>query len=169
VDIVPGHNRRITLSKIIAEPVTLFPLSFVIGAWVTSLSPYNYIKMSNAWHSSGDIAMILQKAYSPDPIAASASRLTALSMVISESLIARTFATYALRPFGLEHSSMLLSVLALEFWLIVFAYLVNASGNRSVSTFFLVMSVIKIGGEIKDPHHNVGRTTMIATGICAVT
>jgi amino acid transporter len=198
----------------------LFPLSFVVGGLVTSLAAYSYIKMSNAWPSSGGIAMILQKAYGPGVVAASASLLMALSMVISESLVARTFATYALRPFGLEESGLLLSALALA--LIVFAYLVNASGNRSVSGFSLVMSAIKIGGialfavaaiwasgfssgafveeasltsaeaflasvafsilafkgfttitnsggEIVDPHRNVGRTIIISIGICVVT
>ncbi len=198
----------------------LFPLSFVVGGVVTSLAAYSYIKMSNAWPSSGGIAMILQKAYGPGVVAASASLLMALSMVISESLVARTFATYALRPFGQEANGILLSILALT--LIVFAYLVNASGNRSVSGFSLIMSAIKIGGialfsvaaiwasgfssgafaeevsltsaeaflasvafsilafkgfttitnsggEIADPHRNVGRTIIISIGICVVT
>ena len=198
----------------------LFPLSFVLGALVTSLAAYSYIKMSNAWPSSGGIAMILQKAYGPGVVAASASLLMALSMVINESLVARTFATYALRPFGLEENSLLLSALALG--LIVFAYIVNKAGNRSVSGFSLVMSAIKIGGialfavaaiaasgffsgafaepasmtsggaflasvafsilafkgfttitnsggEIVDPHRNVGRTIMISIAICVVT
>jgi amino acid transporter len=122
----------------------LFPLSFVAGALVTSLAAYSYIKMSNAWPSSGGIAMILQKAYGPGLIAASASLLMALSMVISESLVARTFATYALRPFGQEQNALLLPIVALA--VILLAYLVNASGNRSVSLFSLVMSAIKIGG-----------------------
>ena len=122
----------------------LFPLSFVAGALVTSLAAYSYIKMSNAWPSSGGIAMILQKAYGPGVIAASASLLMALSMVISESLVARTFATYALRPFGQEQNALLLPIVALA--VILLAYLVNASGNRSVSLFSLFMSAIKIGG-----------------------
>ena len=203
----------------------LFPLSFVAGAVVTALAAYSYIKMSNAWPSSGGIAMILQKAYGPGTIAASASLLMALSMVINESLVARTFATYALRPFGLEMNGIMLAALALA--LIVFAYLVNAAGNRSVSALSIVMSAIKIGGiaifavaaisasglgggafaepvtgpdgsgfdgagfiasvafsilafkgfttitnsggEIVDPHRNVGRTIMVAIGICVVT
>ena len=197
----------------------LFPLSFVLGALVTGLAAYSYIKMSNAWPSSGGIAMILQKAYGPGVVAASASLLMALSMVINESLVARTFATYALRPFGLEENTVLLSVVALA--LIVFAYIVNKAGNRSVSGFSLVTSAIKIGGialfavaaiaasgfssgafaqgpelstggaflasvafsilafkgfttitnsggEIVDPHRNVGRTIMISIAICVV-
>ncbi|MEO6388657.1 MAG: APC family permease [Croceibacterium sp.] len=198
----------------------LFPLSFVAGALVTSLAAYSYIKMSNAWPSSGGIAMILQKAYGPGVIAASASLLMALSMVISESLVARTFASYALRPFRQEANPLLLSVVALA--VILFAYLVNASGNRSVSLLSLVMSAIKIGGialfaiaaiwttgigagalsqsassvrpigfvasvafsilafkgfttitnsggEIVNPHHNIGRTIMISIAICTIT
>lgn len=198
----------------------LFPLSFVAGALVTALAAYSYIKMSSAWPSSGGIVMILQKAYGPGVVAASASLLMALSMVINESLVARTFATYALRPFGMEQNGLLLSALALA--LIIFAYLVNAAGNRSVSGFSLVMSAIKIGGiaifafaaiwasglfsgafvqdvsmtsggsflasvafsilafkgfttitnsggDIVDPHRNVGRTIIYSIGICVVT
>ncbi len=198
----------------------LFPLSFVAGALVTALAAYSYIKMSNAWPSSGGIAMILQKAYGPGVVAASASLLMALSMVINESLVARTFATYALRPFGMEQNGLLLSALALA--LIIFAYVVNAAGNRSVSGFSLVMSAIKIGGiaifavaaiwgsglfsgaftqdasitsgasflasvafsilafkgfttitnsggEIVDPHRNVGRTIIYSIIICIAT
>jgi len=122
----------------------LFPLAFVLGAVVTAFAAYSYIKMSNAWPSSGGIAMILQKAYGPGVIAASASVLMALSMVINESLVARTFATYALRPFGLETDRLLVPALALA--LIAFADWVNISGNRTVSLFSLVMSGIKIGG-----------------------
>lgn len=88
--------------------------------------------------------MILQKAYGPGVIAASASLLMALSMVINESLVARTFATYALRTFGQETNALLLPIVALA--VILFAYLVNASGNRSVSLLSLVMSAVKIGG-----------------------
>lgn len=123
---------------------SLFPLSFIIGAIITAFSAYSYIKMSNAWPSSGGIAMILQKAYGPGSIAAAASLLMAFSMVINESLVARTFATYALRPFGLEGDRLLVPLLGVG--LIAFAYLVNASGNRSVSFFSLIMSGLKIGG-----------------------
>lgn len=197
----------------------LFPLSFIAGALVTSLAAYSYIKMSSRWPSSGGIAMILQKAYGPGVVAASASLLMALSMVINESLVARTFATYALRPFGLESTGWLVSAAALA--LIVFAYLVNAAGNKSVSGFSVVMSAIKIGGialfavaaiwgsgisggsfsqpaaltnfeallasvafsilafkgfttitnsggEIVDPHRNVGRTIIISIAVCIV-
>ncbi|MEP2164814.1 MAG: APC family permease [Nisaea sp.] len=197
----------------------LFPLSFIAGALVTSLAAYSYIKMSNRWPSSGGIAMILQKAYGPGVVTASASILMALSMVINESLVARTFATYALRPFGLESTGWLVSAAALA--LIVFAYLVNAAGNKSVSGFSVVMSAIKIGGialfavaaiwasgisggsftqpaaltnfeallasvafsilafkgfttitnsggEIVDPHRNVGRTIIISIAVCIV-
>ena len=121
-----------------------FPLSFVVGAMVTAFSAYTYIKMSNAYPSSGGIAMILQKAYGPAAVTAAASMLMALSMVINESLVARTFATYALRPFDLEANAFL--VPALGVGLIVFAYLVNISGNRSVGVFSFTMALIKVGG-----------------------
>jgi len=121
-----------------------FPLSFVAGAIVTSFSAYSYIKMSNAYPSAGGIAMILQKSYGTGTIAAAAALLMVMSMVINESLVARTFATYALLPFGLESHRILVPILGVG--LIVFAYLVNVAGNKSVGLFSLFMAIIKIGG-----------------------
>lgn len=196
----------------------LFPLAFIVGAIVTSFSSYSYIKMSNAWPSAGGIAMILQKCYGSGAIAAGAALLMALSMVIAESLVARTFATYVLRPFDIT-GGPLVPILAVA--VILFAFLVNIAGNRSVGLFSLIMAAIKIGGialfgfaalwssgfqfaaasqsgepfgitgfvasvalailafkgfttitnsggEITDPHRNVGRTIMISIAICVV-
>ena len=196
----------------------LFPLAFIAGAIVTSFSAYSYIKMSNAWPSAGGIAMILQKCYGSGAVAAGAALLMALSMVIAESLVARTFATYVLRPFDIT-GGPLVPILAVA--VIVFAFLVNIAGNRSVGLLSLIMAAIKIGGialfgiaalwssgfqfaaasqtaepsgivgfiasvalailafkgfttitnsggEITDPHRNVGRTIMISIAICVV-
>jgi amino acid transporter len=122
----------------------IFPLSFVIGAIVTAFSAYTYIKMSNAFPSSGGIAMILTKAYGPTTVAAGAALLMAVSMVISESLVARTFGTYALRAFGGDPQSVLVPVLGVA--MIVVAYLVNVSGSRSVGLLSIIMAVLKVGG-----------------------
>lgn len=121
----------------------LFPLAFIAGAVVTGFSAYGYVRMSSAWPSSGGIAMILQKCYGRGTIAAGAALLMALSMVISESLVARTFATYVLRPFEITDGP-LVPLLAVA--VIVFAFVVNIAGNRSVGLFSLVMATIKIGG-----------------------
>ncbi len=121
-----------------------FPLSFVAGGIVTGFSAYTYVKMSNAFPSAGGIAMILQKAYGPGAVAAAASLLMVLSMVINESLVARTFGTYILRPFDLGMDGVLVPMLGVA--LIIFAYLVNVTGNRSVGLFSVVMAVLKIGG-----------------------
>ncbi|MEX5565437.1 APC family permease [Pseudophaeobacter sp. 1A16562] len=120
-----------------------FPIAFIIGAIVTGFSSYSYIKMSNAWPSAGGIGMILQKCYGPGAVAAGAALLMALSMVIAESLVARTFATYLLRPFNIE-GGPLVPVLAVG--VILFAFLVNIAGNRSIGLFSMVMAAIKIGG-----------------------
>ena len=121
-----------------------FPLSFVAGGVVTGFSAYTYVKMSNAFPSAGGIAMILQKAYGRGAVAAGATLLMALSMVINESLVARTFGTYVLRAFDLGADHILVPGLAVG--LIAFAYLVNISGNRSVGVLSVVMAVLKVGG-----------------------
>ena len=195
-----------------------FPLAFVVGAIISGFSAYSYIQMSNAWPSSGGIAMILQKCYGPGAVAAGAALLMALSMVIAESLVARTFATYVLRPFEIDGGPL---VPALAVGVIVFAFLVNIAGSRSVGLFSIVMATLKIagitlfgiaalwssgfqfaaasqidqsysatgfiastalailafkgfttitnsGGEVTDPHRNVGRAIMISIALCVV-
>lgn len=122
----------------------LFPLSFLAGALVTAFSAYTYIKMSNAYPSAGGIGMILTKAYGPTAIAAGAAVLMALSMVINESLVARTFAAYVLRGLGMEPGGW--RVPALGVALIIFAYLVNVAGNRSVGLLSILMAALKVGG-----------------------
>ncbi|HBZ44638.1 MAG TPA: amino acid permease [Maritimibacter sp.] len=122
----------------------LFPLAFLAGAVVTAFSAYTYIKMSNAWPSAGGIGMILKKAYGPTTMAAGAALLMALSMVINESLVARTFAAYLMRGLGMEPGGWLVPTIGVG--LIVFAYLVNASGNRSVGLLSQIMAVLKVGG-----------------------
>jgi amino acid transporter len=121
----------------------LFPLAFIIGAIVTLFSAYSYIKMSNAWPSAGGIGMILQKCYGAGGIAAGAAVLMALSMVIAESLVARTFATYVLRFFDIS-GGILVPILAVG--VIIFAFIVNIAGNRSVGMISIVMAAFKIAG-----------------------
>ena len=121
----------------------MFPLAFIVGAIITGFSAYSYIRMSNAWPSAGGIAMILQKCYGSGAVAAGAALLMALSMVIAESLVARTFAAYVLRPFDIQ-SGPLVPVLAVG--VIAFAFLVNIAGNRSVGLFSQIMAVLKVGG-----------------------
>lgn len=120
-----------------------FPMAFAAGAVVTSVSAYSYVRMSNAWPSAGGIAMILQKCYGAGAVAAGAALLMALSMVIAESLVARTFAVYLLRPFGIDGGPL---VPLLAVGVIAFAFVVNIAGNRSIGLFSLVMAAAKIGG-----------------------
>ncbi|MDH3239912.1 MAG: APC family permease [Alphaproteobacteria bacterium] len=122
----------------------LLPLAFLIGAIVTAFSAYSYIKMSNAYPSAGGIAMILQKAYGRGTVTGACAILMALSMVINESLVARTFGTYTLQLFDIEQNFLLVPMLGVG--LIIFAFLVNISGNRLVGAFSLLMALAKVLG-----------------------
>jgi len=122
----------------------LFPLAFLVGAVVTGFSAYSYIKVSNAYPSAGGIAMILQKAYGRGTVTGACAILMALSMVINESLVARTFGTYTLQLFDIDGANRLVPVLGVG--LILFAFVVNISGNRAVGTFALIMALAKIMG-----------------------
>ncbi len=121
-----------------------FPLAFLVAAVVTGFSAYSYVKMSNAYPSAGGIAMFLQKAYGRGTITAAGALLMFFSMVINESLVARTFGTYTLQLFDVSKDSWL--VPALGVGLLIFAFLINISGNRMIGMFSLIMSVLKIGG-----------------------
>jgi len=99
--------------------------------------------MSNAYPSSGGIVMYLEKAYGPGMITVFCALLMYFSMVINQSLVARTFGAYSLQLFDVEPGSALVPLLGVA--LLVFAFVVNIAGNRLIGTFSLVMAVVKIG------------------------
>jgi len=201
---------------------TWFPYVFIIGAIVSGFSAYSYIKVSNAYPSAGGIAMILMKAYGKTTLTAAASVLMALSMIINESLVARTFGTYALQLFDVKKTAI--GVPALGVGLLLLAYIVNVAGNKVIGKTSQAMALIKIvgilvfaigglwvadftlsditplhdagqpysaasfvgaialsilaykgfttitnsGGEITNPHKNVGRSIIISLIICTI-
>ncbi len=124
----------------------LLPLAFLVAAVVSGFSAYAYVKMSNAYPSAGGIAVYLRKAYGAGTVTGASALLMALSMVISESLVARTFGTYTLRLFDMEDRGGLVALLAVG--LIVFAFLVNVAGNAVVGRLQQVAALLKIGGLI---------------------
>ncbi|WP_229671836.1 APC family permease [Lentibacillus kapialis] len=121
-----------------------FPVMFIIGGIVTGFSAYSYVKMSNEYPSAGGIAMFLVKAYGKGTLTASAAMLMAVSMVINQSLVARTFGTYTLQIFNIDDSGYLVPVLGVS--LLIFAFLVNISGNSFIQTFTSIVSLLKILG-----------------------
>ncbi len=123
---------------------SLFPLAFLAAAVVTAFSAYSYVKLSNAYPSAGGIAIFLQKAYGKGLMTAAGALLMYFSMVINQSLVAKTFGTYTIQLFNVDSASWVISVLAVG--LLLFAFLLNLSGNKMVGFFSLVMAFIKIGG-----------------------
>ncbi len=122
----------------------LFPLAFLIAAIISGFSAYTYIKVSGKYPSAGGIAMILKKSYGPATVTGAAALMMAFSMIINESLVARTFATYTLQLFDVGQDSALVPVLAIG--LIVLAFLVNIAGNKIIGTISAVTALLKIGG-----------------------
>lgn len=123
---------------------TWFPFIFIAGGIVTAFSAYSYIKMSNEYPSAGGIGMFLVKAYGKGTITASAALLMAVSMVINQSLVARTFGTYTLQLFDVSQTSYLVPLLGVG--LLTFAFLVNISGNSFIQSFTSIASLLKIVG-----------------------
>ncbi|TCD14256.1 APC family permease [Oricola cellulosilytica] len=198
----------------------LFPLAFLLAAIISGFSAHSYIKMSNAYPSAGGIAMYLQKAYGRGTMTGASALLMAFSMIINESLVARTFGSYTLQLFDNQENGVLVSILAVG--LIVFAFLVNIAGNKVIGPLSQVTALLKIGGiaifaiatlwaagfsfeaasgdvgnstsaggflaavalailaykgfttitnsggELKNPHRNVGRAIIISLAICLV-
>lgn len=122
----------------------LFPFAFIAGAIISGFSAYGYIKLSNAFPSSGGIAMYLVKAYGKGTVAASGALLMAFSMIINESLVARTFGSYTLQLFHVGNNSVWVPILGVI--LIVGAFLINIAGNKIIGKSSLIMAIIKVGG-----------------------
>jgi amino acid transporter len=125
---------------------TWFPYIFILGAIISGFSAYSYIKVSNAYPSAGGIAIILMKAYGKTTLTAAASVLMALSMIINESLVARTFGTYTLQLFDLTNKELWVPVLGVA--LLILAYIINVSGNKVIGKTSQFMAVIKVVGII---------------------
>ena len=121
----------------------LYPAAFLLAALISAFSAYSYIKVSNKFPSAGGIAMILKKAYGPSMITGGAALLMAFSMIINESLVARTFGTYTLQIFGIE-GGIWVPILAVG--LILLAFLVNIAGNNVIGSVSKVTAFLKIGG-----------------------
>jgi amino acid transporter len=122
----------------------LFPLAFIVGAAISGLSAYSYVKLSNAYPSAGGIAMYLQKAYGKTSFTAFAALLMAFSMVINESLVARTFGTYVMQLFNAGADKFWVPTLGVI--LIIIAFLVNISDNNFIEKSVFTMAILKVGG-----------------------
>ncbi len=209
------------LGQVAALAGGLFPYVFIVGGVISGFSAYSYIKVSNAYPSAGGIGMILEKAYGTTTITGSAALLMAITMVIAESLVARTFGSYTLQLFQTKHPGIWEAGLGVG--LLVIAYIINTKGNRIIGRSAQAMALLKItgiavfaiggliaahlatsdlfpkageisghsmveyvaalaltilaykgfttitnsGGEIKQPHRNVGRAIVISLLICA--
>lgn len=124
----------------------LFPAAFLLAAIISGFSAYSYIKVTSRYPSAGGIAMILQKAYGKTMMTGASALLMAFSMIINESLVARTFGTYLLQLFDAENLDWLVPMLAVG--LIVVAFLINVAGNRLIGAVSKATAVVKILGII---------------------
>lgn len=123
-----------------------FPLAFVAAAVVAGTTAYSYVRLSNTYPSAGGIGTFLNKAYGVGPLAASFTMAMWASMVLNESLVARTFGTYFTQLLGID--SRALFVAGLGALLLIVSFVVNAAGNRVVNTTENVMAIVKIAGLI---------------------
>ncbi|MBD66209.1 MAG: amino acid permease [Halobacteriovoraceae bacterium] len=129
-----------------------FIWAFIAAGLVAGLTSYTYIKMSNAYPSSGGIGMILVKAYGKTTLAAWGAVLMLFSMIINQSLVARTFGNYIVQSDFVNLDSS--SVTYLGVGLIITSFLVNIMSNKAIQrlqyfgAFFKALGLIflAIGG-----------------------
>lgn len=121
-----------------------FPMAFLAAAVITAFSAYSYIKLSNAYPSAGGIAMFLEKAYGKSMMTGACALLMYFSMVINESLVARTFGTYTLQLFDSANTQWLVPILGIG--LLSMAFIVNVLGNRLIQNLSFFLAFLKIGG-----------------------
>jgi len=121
-----------------------FPLAFLAAAGVAALTSYSYVKLANTFPSAGGIGTFLNKAYGVGPIAATFTMAMWASMILNESLVARTFGTYFTKMIGVDSNTVFVAGLGAA--LLVGSFAINAAGNKAVNTVENVMAVVKIGG-----------------------
>lgn len=122
----------------------LFPLAFLVAAVVAAFSAYSYVKLSNAFPSSGGVAMFLKEQYGLGTATGVFALFMYVSMVINESLVARTFGAYVLQIVDLGSTTFW--VPALGVGLLAVAFIVNIAGNRLIQTTAGVMAAVKVAG-----------------------
>ncbi len=120
----------------------LMPVALMTAAVVVAFSAYSYIKLSNDSPSSGGVASYLEKEYGRGVATGVFALFMFISMIINESLVARTFGSYVLRPFTSDPPGFL--VPALGVGLIVVAFLVNIASNRVIERAEGAMAIVKI-------------------------
>lgn len=121
-----------------------FPLAFLAASIVALFSSYSYVKLAHSYPSAGGIAMFLNKAYGKTAWTGGYALLMYFSMVINESLVARTFGTYTLQLYEAEENTWLVSGLGVG--LLVVAFLVNILGNRFIESLSFITAFIKLAG-----------------------
>ena len=123
---------------------TWFPFAFLVAAIIAGFSSYSYVKMAQKYPSAGGIAMFLKKAYGRGLMTGACALLMFFSMVINESLVARTFGTYVLQLFDSQGAEWLIPALGVS--LLIVAFIVNILSNRFIQTLSFIMAFIKIAG-----------------------
>tara|TARA_R110000868_G_scaffold281824_2_gene542075 strand:- start:401 stop:1696 length:1296 start_codon:yes stop_codon:yes gene_type:complete len=118
--------------------------AFVAAGIIAAITSYTYIKMSNAYPSSGGIGMILVKVYGKQPLAAWGALLMLFSMIINQSLVARTFGNYLVQSRFVAIDQIFVPWLGLA--LVLFSFILNMLGNNWIQKFSFITALIKASG-----------------------
>jgi len=155
-----------------------FPFAFLAAAVVTSFSAYSYVKMSNAYPSAGGIAMFLEKAYGRSVITYTLQLFDIgenswLVPALGVGLLCFAFFINILSNRFIQTFSFFTAFLKIG-GIAVFAITglwISELSFQSVSVDpaeTTLSGFLNSGGEITDPHKNVGRAIIISIAICVV-
>ena len=139
-----GAGIFVLIGQVAAFAGDLFPLAFLVAAVVVAFTAYSYVKLCNAFPSSGGVAVFLREAYGLGTTTGVFASLLYVSIIVGLSFGARTFGAYVLQVVDLEPASFWVPALGVA--LLLIAYAVNIAGNRAVQASQGVMAAIKVGG-----------------------
>lgn len=116
-------------------------ISFLIGGSIALLSGYSLGKLGARYPSAGGLVEYLIHGYGDGIFAGAMSVMLYMSALVSISLVAKTFGTYASGMIPGDPSPVLSSVLAVA--VMVLFVVVNLNGTKSVAKAELIIVVIK--------------------------
>ncbi len=118
-------------------------ISFLLGGVVALFSGYSYSRLSARYPSSGGIIDFFKRGFPSQRTALALSLLYVITLVLTISMVSRSFGAYAAALLGEPKSPVLIGLCGAAILLVL--TLVNAIGTGTVGRIELVLVIIKLG------------------------
>lgn len=120
------------------------PYIFLLGGLATLCSSYSYSVLAREYPSSGGVVMFIDKTLHVPFLTGLGGLFMIISMILNESLVARTFGHYALTLLSSSPQPWLVSVLGVG--LLVVALVFNLIRTSAMGRFSIAIAVVKVVG-----------------------